>query len=68
VEATFRRLRDLCEELLPSFKREQKSLVVIAFGCTGGKHRSVYLAQRLAEHLQQHWVVALDHRDRDRES
>lgn len=68
VEATFARFRDLCEVLLPSFKREQKSLVVVAFGCTGGKHRSVYLAQRLAEHLQQRWVVSLDHRDRDRES
>jgi len=67
VEDSFVRFRDLCEALLPEYRREQKSYVVIAFGCTGGRHRSVYLAQRLADYLtDKHWVVTVHHRDRDR--
>ena len=69
VEESFARFRDLCDALLPAYRREQKSYVVVAFGCTGGKHRSVYLAKRLADHLsEQHWVVSVHHRDRDRET
>jgi RNase adapter protein RapZ len=69
VEETFGRLRELVDALLPAYRREQKSYLVIAFGCTGGKHRSVYLAQRMARHLTDlGWVVALHHRDKDREA
>jgi len=69
VESSFVRFRDLCEALLPAYRREHKSYLVIAFGCTGGRHRSVYMAQRLADHLSaNHWVVAVHHRDRDRTS
>jgi UPF0042 nucleotide-binding protein len=68
VGATFDRIRDLVVALLPAYKREQKSYLVVAFGCTGGKHRSVYFADRLARELSGGgWVVALVHRDRDRE-
>jgi UPF0042 nucleotide-binding protein len=68
VEDTFVRLRDLVLALLPAYKREQKSYLVIAFGCTGGKHRSVYFAERLGEVLRsRQWVVTVHHRDRDRE-
>lgn len=68
VETTFVRIRDMVEALLPAYKREQKSYLVVAFGCTGGKHRSVYFADRLARDLSaKGWVVALVHRDRDRE-
>jgi len=69
VEESFARFRDLCEALLPAYRREQKSYVVIAFGCTGGRHRSVYLARRLADHLnERHWVATVQHRDRDRDA
>jgi UPF0042 nucleotide-binding protein len=68
VETFFQRFRALCDELLPAYRGEQKSYVVIAFGCTGGRHRSVYFADRLAEHLAaRQWVVSVHHRDRDRE-
>lgn len=69
VEEAFVRIRDLVEDFLPGYKREQKSYLVIAFGCTGGKHRSVYLAERLAAELRgKSWVVAVHHRDRDRQN
>lgn len=42
---------------LPRFESETRSYVTIAFGCTGGRHRSVYLAEKLAQHF----------RERDRE-
>jgi UPF0042 nucleotide-binding protein len=68
VEETFVKMRDLVAGLLPAYKREQKSYLVVAFGCTGGRHRSVYFAERLAKYLsEKQWVVALVHRDRDRE-
>lgn len=69
VEAVYARLKSLVEEFLPLYKREQKSYVVVAFGCTGGRHRSVYLASRLGEDLQKAgWLVRVHHRDRDREA
>ncbi|KDA53950.1 hypothetical protein EG19_01770 [Thermoanaerobaculum aquaticum] len=69
VETVYGRLKGLVEELLPYYKREQKSYVVIAFGCTGGRHRSVYLASRLGEDLRRAgWFVRVHHRDRDREA
>lgn len=37
--------------LIPRYRREGKSRLTIAIGCTGGRHRSVYVAERLAKHL-----------------
>lgn len=48
-EAFFARLTDLLELLLPRFNEEGKSYLTIAVGCTGGRHRSVYVAERLRE-------------------
>lgn len=54
--------------LLPRFQREGKSYLTVAIGCTGGKHRSVFVAELLAAHLRQlDCRVALIHRDVDRE-
>ena len=52
---------------LPRLRGETRSYVTIAFGCTGGKHRSVYLAESLAEHARgQGWEeVAVFHRELD---
>ncbi len=68
VTESFDRFADLVEFLLPQYRREQKSYVVISFGCTGGRHRSVYFADRLARLLEsQGWVATVRHRDRDRD-
>jgi RNase adapter protein RapZ len=67
VQVTWERIRDLCDLLIPAYHKEGKSWVLIAFGCTGGRHRSVYFAERLAAHLTaNHWAVTVQHRDRDR--
>ncbi|MDQ7820308.1 MAG: RNase adapter RapZ [Armatimonadota bacterium] len=59
-----RRLRDLLDYLLPQFVAEGKAHLTIALGCTGGKHRSVVLADELAAHLGgRGYRVAVRHRD-----
>jgi RNase adapter protein RapZ len=42
--------------------RENRSYVTVAIGCTGGRHRSVYLAERLAEDFKPDWHVLVRHR------
>ncbi len=55
------------DQLLPRYEAEGKSYLTIAFGCTGGRHRSVYVAERLAARLVADGRrVALMHRDLDR--
>jgi UPF0042 nucleotide-binding protein len=51
------RLRDLLEVALPGYVREGKQYLTIAIGCTGGRHRSVVLAEELAT-----WLAGLDFR------
>ncbi len=41
-------IRRFVEVLLPSYERDNRSYLTVAIGCTGGRHRSVYLAERLA--------------------
>jgi UPF0042 nucleotide-binding protein len=51
--ASFERIRELLLELLPRYAAQGKSYVNIAFGCTGGRHRSVYTAERMAAALRE---------------
>ncbi len=51
------RLWAFVDFLIPLYRREGKSRVTIAIGCTGGRHRSVYIARRLAQHLEQQQLV-----------
>lgn len=54
------------QPILPRYENEGKSYLTIAVGCTGGRHRSVYLAERLARWLdEQGRPVGLAHRDLD---
>ena len=58
------RLYDLVDYLLPLYCDEGKSQLVIAIGCTGGKHRSVALTEALAQHIRDAGVrVTVNHRD-----
>ncbi len=44
---------------LPDFAREDRTYITVAIGCTGGKHRSVYLAEQIAEHLRRQYANVL---------
>jgi UPF0042 nucleotide-binding protein len=50
--SAFARIRDLLIELLPRYAAQGKTYATIAFGCTGGHHRSVFVAERIAEALR----------------
>ncbi len=55
--------------LLPEYMKEGKSTLMISIGCTGGKHRSVTIANKLVEYLQSHqYQVQIRHRDIHRSS
>lgn len=50
--------------LVPNFRKEGKSYVIISIGCTGGKHRSVVLAEKIKEHLKtNNYKIRIYHRD-----
>ncbi len=60
----FERLTGLIAELLPRYASEGKSYLTISVGCTGGRHRSVYVTRRLADWLSERdWMVTALHRD-----
>lgn len=60
------KLVDLLKYMIPQYKREGKSQVVIGIGCTGGKHRSVTLAEYLSELFAEDYFVSASHRDIDK--
>lgn len=63
-EGFFRRVLDLTQFLLPAYREEGKSHLSIAFGCTGGQHRSVTLAESLAKALaEEGQQVSIRHRE-----
>jgi UPF0042 nucleotide-binding protein len=63
-----RRLRSLLNVVVPGYVAEGKSYLTIAVGCTGGRHRSVVVAEELAQYFRKHGhSVAVAHRDLDRE-
>ncbi len=61
------RISDLLVYLLPHYIKEGKSYLTIGFGCTGGQHRSVMIAEEVAKHLKQGgYQVKVLHRDAPR--
>lgn len=60
-----RKLEDMLEFLIPNYIAEGKNQLVIGIGCTGGKHRSVTLANELFKRLEKHkqFGLKIDHRD-----
>jgi UPF0042 nucleotide-binding protein len=64
VTETLKRFTDLLSYLLPLYKREGKSYVTVGIGCTGGRHRSVMIANELARALRRAGFDAhASHRD-----
>lgn len=63
------KLTDMIQFLIPNYVKEGKYRLVIAIGCTGGKHRSVTLANKLYERMKAegHYGIKLYHRDVPRE-
>lgn len=65
--AFFARVRDLCDLILPASLDEGKSYLTIAFGCTGGQHRSVAMVELLASTLAETgWAVSKRHLELER--
>jgi len=63
-----RNLLNLVLPLLPAYEKEGKSILTIAFGCTGGQHRSVAFAERLTKEIRENsdYHVNISHRDKDK--
>lgn len=63
-----RRLEEMVRFLLPRYRQENRTYLTIAIGCTGGRHRSVAVAESLASGLRSHgWEVGIRHRELERE-
>lgn len=63
-DPAFERIADLLLTLLPRYRQEGKSYLTVAFGCTGGKHRSVYVAEQMAARLHAAgYTPTIVHRD-----
>ncbi|AIF44123.1 RNase adapter RapZ [Virgibacillus sp. SK37] len=54
---------DLLQFMLPQYKKEGKSQLVVAIGCTGGQHRSVALTEFFAKELSSNYITHVSHRD-----
>lgn len=64
-----KKLEDMIDFLIPNYILEGKNSLVIAIGCTGGKHRSVTLAKELWEHMKgMEYGLKLEHRDIEKDS
>ncbi len=63
-EPFFQKLQDFVELLLPAYLAEGKAYFRIGLGCTGGQHRSVFVAEKLAKALSDSgWMVSTRHRE-----
>lgn len=57
---------DLLKFMLPQYKKEGKSQLVVAIGCTGGQHRSVAISEYFAKELSTDYITHISHRDIDK--
>ena len=68
LEEFYERLIPLLDYLLPQYLHEGKAHLMVGIGCTGGRHRSVAIAERLAAYYREHgdYTVGVSHRDIDK--
>jgi len=62
VNQTINQIENLFHSWLPYLEENNRNYVTIAIGCTGGKHRSVYVAEQLAAQFQQNYQVQIEHK------
>lgn len=68
TEPFYRRLSDFLLFCLPAYRRENRAYLTIGIGCTGGRHRSVYVAERLGRDLNAAaYPARVSHRDEERD-
>lgn len=63
AQKMYQDIRSFIEDWLPCFLADNRSYLTVAIGCTGGQHRSVYLAEKLARHFKSQQQVLLRHRE-----
>jgi UPF0042 nucleotide-binding protein len=64
VDEMYNDIKDYLEKWLPHFEQNNRSYITIAIGCTGGQHRSVYMAERLAKQMTKSYQnVQVRHRE-----
>jgi UPF0042 nucleotide-binding protein len=68
VDAMARQIAEFLRTWLPELARDHRSYATVAIGCTGGQHRSVYLAERLAAEFSDQWLTLTRHREIDPKS
>jgi UPF0042 nucleotide-binding protein len=68
AQKMFEDIRNFVENWLPSFVTDNRSYLTVAIGCTGGQHRSVYFAEKLAQHFKSQQQVLLRHRELTQQS
>ena len=67
VQEFFWQIKVFLHTWLPRFETDNRSYLTVAIGCTGGQHRSVYMAESLAEHFRtEHAKVTVRHRELDK--
>ena len=59
----YNKVKSLMEFLIPLYKKEGKNILIIGFGCTGGQHRSVVLANKIYHDLKDIFPMTIRHRD-----
>ncbi len=63
VQKMYDDIRSFIENWLPCFAADNRSYLTVAIGCTGGQHRSVFFAEKLARHFEAQQQVLLRHRE-----
>ena len=63
VERMYEDIHRFVASWLPDYARDNRNYLTVAIGCTGGRHRSVYLVERLARAFSPHYQVLIRHRE-----